>query len=209
MERKSKFLLGIIIVLAISSVGSALAIDGENSQFVQRLLANAPVLCDDPELLCISNINGKVNSVYGEMWNYTSAGWNFDIDMNNVYYNLTNLTIGELNGFSFEDNTQENGGSNLITQVDGLYIMSMSLSFSSENVGGLYGISIAHDFDPDTHRNCYARRNAATTTGNVGITCIMDLHVGDKVVIMVENENTNRDMTIYTVNLNIVRIGNV
>ena len=154
------------------------------------------------------------NQIYGEMWNYTGGGtgWNFDIDDAGTYYNLTNLRTDNggihLNGFSFEDNAQADGGSNLVAQVDGHYKMDFSMSFAGVTAGGLYGFSIAHDFDPDTHRNCYARREAKTSVGSVSVTCIMDLAIGDKVVVMIENENGARDITIHTVNLNIVRIGN-
>ena len=155
-----------------------------------------------------TNGNATINMIYGEMWNYTSAGWTFDIDAADIYYNLTGL-IDDANGFTFVDNPTETGGSHMIAQVKGLYKLDFSMSFKSIAVGGEFGISIAHDYDPDTHRNCYARREAATDIGNVGITCVMDLEVGDPVAIMIENENTNRDIIIYTVNMNVLRIGDI
>jgi len=82
------------------------------------------------------------------------------------------------------------------------------MSFSGETAGGLYGFSIAPNWDQNAHRNCYARRDAKTDVGSVSITCIINLAVGDSVVIMIENENGNRDIQVHTTNLNVVRIGN-
>ncbi len=64
------------------------------------------------------------NGTYGEMWNYTSTGWTFDIDDSDIYYNLTGLVEGDLNGFTFSDDTQLNGGSRLIAEITGMYTSS-------------------------------------------------------------------------------------
>lgn len=150
-------------------------------------------------------------NVYGEMYNYSSSStpYSFDIDTAGVYYNLTGLGAGNINGFTFTEATEQNGGSYLTAQHPGLYLMSFSMSFSSEAQGGLYGISIGHNWNPDTHRDCYARRAAASAVGNVGVTCLMDIERGDNVSVLVENENGNRDMYIHTVNLNVVKIANI
>jgi len=163
----------------------------------------------DLDILTVGNFTG--NQISGEMWNYsTVAGaWNFDIDLAGVYYNLTDLDPGYINGFDFEDNAGAVGGSNLVTKIAGQYTMSFSMSFAGVSAGGVYGFSIAHDFNPDTHRNCYARREARTDVGSVSVTCTMDLEIGDKIAIMIENENSARDIVVHTVNLNVVRIGDM
>lgn len=153
-----------------------------------------------------SCLGGVLYRPYAEMWNYTTDGWNFDIDDADVYYNLTGLIAGNLEGFTFTGENGSNGGSFLTAQYAGLYKTMFSMSFSSEAQGGLYGISLAHDYDPDTHRDCYSRRSAKTDTGSVSVSCLMDLDVGDQVVVMIENEVGARDITIYTANLNILKV---
>jgi len=158
------------------------------------------------------NVSGNFtgNQIYGEMWNYTSADdpWEFNIDAADIYYNLTNMTAGELNGFTFTRGDPERG-SYLTAQVEGMYHANFAISFLSENVGGLYSAAIVQNYDVTMHRDCYSRRAAATAVGNMGVVCIIDLNKGDNVSIQVENENTNRDMIIHSVNINLVRIGDL
>ena len=149
------------------------------------------------------------NQIYGEMYNYSShaSPYTFDILANDIYYNLTGLVEGNLNGFSFSDGNQTSGGSKLTAQVAGLYKVCSSLSFLSNNVGGTFGIGIVENYDVTLHRDCYSRREAAIQIGNVGVCCLMDLDAGDIVNIQIENEDNTRDMIIHTVNLNLMRIG--
>ena len=153
--------------------------------------------------------NMTTNQFYGEMWNYTSAGYLLNIDLAGVYYNVTGLAPGELNGFTFSTSSSATGGSVLTTNVSGLYSVSGTLSFSSQAVGGMYGISLAHNHDQNTHRDCYSRITAATSTGNVGMSCLMDLEMGDNITLMIESENIDRDVTIYTANIKAVRVGKI
>lgn len=146
---------------------------------------------------------------HGEMWNYTAGGvgYHFEITGAGVYYNISGLAEGHNTAFDHVDETQANGGSYLRANVAGDYAATFSMSFNSENVGGLYGFSIGHNWDQNTHRNCYARRTAASSVGSVSITCIMDVDVEDNISVMVENENGARDIDIHTANLNLIRIG--
>jgi len=153
--------------------------------------------------------NFTANFYQAEMWNYTpgGVGYLFNIDTFGIYYNLTGLIPGELNGFNFTEATQLNGGSYLTTEIRGTYAMNFHMSFGSEANGGLYGISIAHNHDRESHRDCYARRQAAIAVGSVSVTCLMHLEVGDKVAIQIESEDNDRDIYIHSANLNLVRIG--
>ncbi len=179
------------------------------------LFGNTPEYFMTPTLLNFTDNNIETygnftgNQFYGEMWNYSAGGvgWQFDIDTSDTYYNMTSLAVGELNGFNHTEAAGSDGGSYLTAMVKGLYKMSMSISFNSEANGGLYGMAVVENFEVDNHRDCYARREATSSVGNVGITCLMHLEVGGIVNIQVENENTNRDMYIHTVNLNLMRVG--
>jgi hypothetical protein len=145
---------------------------------------------------------------YGEMWNWTpnGVGFAFNIDDADVYYNLSNLTSGDLRGFTFTNADTSAGGSFLTAQVTGLYRMSFSMSFESEAQGGLYGFSISHNFDENAHRDCYSRREAALAVGSVSVTCLMDIEAQDTINIRIENENNNRDISVHTANLNVNKI---
>ncbi|UCD07741.1 MAG: hypothetical protein JSW41_02095 [Candidatus Aenigmatarchaeota archaeon] len=149
------------------------------------------------------------NFYYAEMYNYSAnaLSWNFDIDLADTYYNMTNLTLNDVNGFSFTANQQSSGGSYLTTEVPGLYNAKLTISFDSIAVGGLFGMGVVENFDVTLNRECYSRREAAIEVGNAGVDCLMRLDVGDTVNVQVENENTNRDMGIHTVNLNLIRVG--
>ncbi len=155
------------------------------------------------------NISG--NGFYGEMWNYSANAsiWNFDIDVANIYYNLTSLNnANSLNGFHHTDTIQTAGGSYMTAQVSGSYRASLSFSFEASQANALYGISIAKNFNALSSRECYVRRDGSiNTAGNVAISCIISLSVGDIVNVQVENEDNNRDISVHTVNLNLVRVG--
>ena len=154
----------------------------------------------------IGNFTG--NQIYGEMYNYSGSAvpWTFGIADAGTYYNLTNMSAGDLNGFTFTEGGA-NGGSYLTAQVAGLYLVNFGISFSAETAGGLYGIGVTHNWDVSKHRECYSRSDAKITVGHVGVTCLMDLLVGDNIVAQIENENAVRDIYIHTINLNAVRVG--
>jgi len=157
------------------------------------------------------NVTGNItgNQIYGEMYNYSphATPWTFDITEDDVYFNLTGLVAGNLNGFGFSNGTVGEEGSHLIAEVDGLYKACLSMSFLSNAVGGDFGISVARNFDETQSRDCYSRREASTNIGNVGVCCLIGLEGGDTVNIKVENEDNTRDMIIHTVNLNLMRVG--
>lgn len=152
------------------------------------------------------NITGNV--YHGEMWNYTSGGWTFPIDATNVYYNMTGLIPGSLNGFSYTSETQANGGSYLTAEVGSLYRVSFSISYSAGIAGGQYGIGVARNFDITGNRQCYSRGTGQSNVVPVTVTCFMELEEGDTVNIQLEDETAPaKDMTIYTANLNFEGIG--
>lgn len=156
----------------------------------------------------LGNLTGSI--FYGEMWNYSSntTAWTFDIDSSDVYYNLTGIASGELNGFSFTANSQANGGHYLTAHVAGIYEIKGSISFEPSQAAALYGIGVAKNHDITNSRNCYSRDWALISQAHsTVVTCHLRLDVGDTVVIQIENEDNNRDVKIHTVNLNLIRLG--
>jgi len=158
------------------------------------------------------NITG--NQIYGEMWNRTASAspFNFPIAAVGTYYNLTNLSVGMVNGFTFTQNEQVDGGSFLTTQVGGRYQATASLcSVVGTASGDLYGYAISHEFQRNNHNNCYARRTAVNKVGCIPITCMIDVPVGTQVNIQIEQETGGvaRDIAFQTVNINLVRVGDI
>lgn len=158
------------------------------------------------------DVNGNItgNQIYGEIWNRTPAGSPFTlpIDAVGIYYNLSNLTYGSLNGFSFTDADTKQGGSYLTAKYPGRYQVSASIStIVGAASGDVYGYAIAHNFIREM--GCYARRTAVNSLGNIGITCILELSADDRVNIQIEQETGGvaRDISISTANVNLVRIG--
>lgn len=148
------------------------------------------------------------NITYGEMYNRTGAltPFLFSIPLDNVYYNVTFMEQGNLNGFNFTQATQANGGSYLTATRNGTYRIDATISFSVAVAGGLYAFVIGRNFD-STNYDCYTRREVSAIVGNIGITCIMPLVRGDIINVMVEDEVAPaRDISLHNMNLNIIEI---
>lgn len=147
------------------------------------------------------------NQYYGEMWNYTSAGWTYEIPTAGIYENLTNLIYGDLNGFDFIDNPRATGGSFLTANIGGKYRASFSIAFGNFP-NQLFGGGIA--INGIVQRDCYDRAflSNAQEVENLEKSCIIGLNQGDTIHIQVEDETApSSDADIYQVNLNLFRIG--
>lgn len=155
------------------------------------------------------NITG--NQFYAEMWNYSSnaSAWTFSLPTLGIYYNLTGLFADKLNGFDITYESQANGGTYLTTKVAGKYKLDGAFSFEGVNNNQLYAISTAKNFKQSLSRNCYSRRYISTQAivASSTITCILDLAVGDTINVQFENENSNKDVKIHQVNINLWRVG--
>ena len=173
-----------------------------------------PVPRIEPETVstCVTIIenNESLAVAYGEMWNKTgsTSPYTFTIAALGIYYNLTGLVDGALYDFTTTHTTQANGGSFLTIGSDGTYKVDATISWIASVAGGTYGFAVSHNFTVEDHRNCYSRRQASNSVGNVGVTCIMaDLIGGDTINIQVEDETAPaRDIQIHNVNINLVRI---
>lgn len=150
------------------------------------------------------------NRSHGEIWNYTEFGkeWTFSIASQNVYYNLTGLNnVEHLKGMVFVNNNQATGGSYFNITSPGLYQLSLVVSANSLIAADVFSFAIVKNFDVDVHRSCYSRRWVrADNAGSMTVICMMDLAKGDTVNIQVENEESNRDLAIHSLNLNLLWI---
>jgi hypothetical protein len=186
---------------------------GENSVAIGRdstnTIANSMLIGNSTRRMDL-NVTGTLrfeNIHYAEMWNYSSAGWTYNIDTIGLYTNMTNLTYNTTNGFTAINTTRDNGGSYFICNIAGKYDISFRVSFVAAVAGGQYGFIVGKNW-LTTERQTYARRAGTANTGSVSGGGYVDLEVGDIINLCVEQEVApTKDITIYTVNFNMERIG--
>jgi len=135
----------------------------------------------------------------GEMYLYNSTGYLFPIPSHSIYYNLSNLTQGELYNVNFSDGY-------LIINEPGLYSVDYSISFSG-GANNVYGIAIYHN--ENNARDCYTRRKlgAGGDVGNAGGTCTLNMTKTDYINMRLEDEtNPATNISIVSVNINLDKI---
>jgi hypothetical protein len=155
------------------------------------------------------NITGG-NLIYGEMYNYSgyTSTWTFPLGVSGRYYNFTNMTAGDVNGFIATNNNRFEGGSYLTAQVEGMYDISFSLSYEGVVAGGQYGFSTVRNFNVSDSRDCYARGLGTTNIVPVTITCKKYFDVGDTINVQIEDEAAPpKNLMIHSANLGLTRIG--
>ncbi len=136
------------------------------------------------------------NKYYGEMYIYDSTTATTFASLG-VYYNITQgMTQGQLSGFTYSNGV-------LTVPKTGYYRCDHSISFSGtpnneyHSAVGVNGVR---------QTNCHTARSLGATgdVGNVGVTCLLSLSSGDKITIMMENEDTSGDPTIQDANINCI-----
>ena len=148
------------------------------------------------------------NQIYGEIWNYTEGGFTFSVASSGIYYNFTGLECGDLNGFDCTKETEAKGGTYLTTKKAGRYLLNLHISGEGSTAGGLYGVIISRNFEQVNNRDCYIHIDGTTNAEVISITCIKQLSLNDKINIQVDDEtDPPKDFTIYSANLNALRIG--
>jgi len=148
------------------------------------------------------------NVSYGEMWNYTGAGYSFAFPDDDIYYNLTGLVAGDLRNFSFTNAAQALGGSYLTAHVGGVYSVNAHMTAQGSVAGGEYGFGIAKNFI--MQRDCYVQMTGSTAHDPRAISCILVLQAGDTVNLQMDDEAfPTKAIVIHTVNLNVVRLERV
>ena len=153
--------------------------------------------------------NSTINVPYASIYNYTDGGYTFSIPSPGVYYNITGLIAGYLNGFTYTGGNQTAGGSYVTAQIAGKYAATMHISAKAASTTGEQGFCISKNWaNCETQMRCYARHDMAVSVQNIGVTCILDLAVGDKVAILVDDEtNPARDIVIQTAGITLTRVG--
>ena len=149
------------------------------------------------------NVTGNFtgNQIYGEMYNKSDAGFELlDLVDTDVYVPVTALECGLNNGFSCS-------GGNLTAQVDGVY--KTSLTLTGESAGNSeYGAKLF--INSVGQNNCYSHVHFKTGDANAfDVDCLVSLSVGDDLQIKVDDHvGSPNDISLKSMNLNLVRVGN-
>ena len=146
------------------------------------------------------------NSVsHGEIWIYNDTGYLFQINANDVYYNLTEVEIGEYRNINISNGY-------FTIQQEGIYKIDTTLSFSGSG-GSTHSAAV---FKNDIKQeDCYIRRKlgAGGDVGNMGDSCLLNLSVGDVVNYRIEDEDPApapaNDITIISFDMNMMRLGGI
>ena len=166
----------------------------------------------DTKITADLNVTGNItgNNFYGGMWNYTAnaTAWTYTISTANIYYNLTSLSSGALNGFNFTSKTGVNGGSYLTALKAGTYQIHADISAEALASTALYSMAVVKNFNVSNSENCYARRDIGTDVGSFSVSCFLtDIAIGDKINLQIENEENTNDIKFHTVNMILARVG--
>jgi hypothetical protein len=129
---------------------------------------------------------------YGEMYYHNDVG-TLDFATNNALINVTGLTNGVFSNMTLD----ETDGSITVIDAD-TYTCDASVSFQAASAGDFDHHLGVNGTDQD---KCHASRRigTGTDTGNIGMTCILELSAGDVITLMV---NSAASETIKYENLN-------
>ncbi len=149
-----------------------------------------------------NNLTGNIH--YGEMWFHNDTNPNVTvIPSQDIWYTITAFDNLE-NGYTVNRFTYSNN--NLTCKFDGLYKVDYSLTISG-NVNNKYhfaaGINGVQQFNTETHERMGTANDITSASG----TGFLQLTERNLVSLMVMNEDGGNDVTVYSVNLNLIRIG--
>jgi hypothetical protein len=149
---------------------------------------------DDSTLLynATSSTWEPVPHTYGEMYYHNDAG-TLDFSTNTDLINVTGLTNGVFSNMALN----ETDGSITVIDAD-TYTCDASVSFQSASAGDFDHHLGVNGIDQD---KCHASRRigTGTDTGNIGMTCILELSSNDVITLMV---NSAASETVKYENLN-------
>ena len=129
---------------------------------------------------------GNVTALVEDVWNNVTA---FDQTYSGQF----------LNGFSYSTSI-------LTANVNGLYKADYSITFSgtaNNKYHAAIGVNNIQQLNTETHDKISVATDILSSSG----TGFVQLSDGDKVTLMMMNEDSGGDATVFSVNVNLVRIG--
>jgi hypothetical protein len=157
--------------------------------------------CEQTILVKDTNGNVTINNLYGEMYGKNDTGFVI-VNMATVdtYYQVTNLTAGLLNGTTVTN-------SNMTVQQAGVYKIDLASSISAGEVSE-YGLKVY--LNGVGQDKCYAHSHLTIGhTSSMGITCLLTIETNGVLSVRIDDHvNPPNNPTIYSMNINALRIGN-
>lgn len=173
--------------------------------FIIFIIFTALLLCTRQE----PYIDIDLEEVYANIWNYTSNGSIFNYLSSDIYYNFTYLNCSLIKNINCYQKNQTGGGTYLEIIYPGIYYLDAKISGEGSVAGGIYGISIAKNFNPNLNRNCYSRIEGTTTVDTMSVSCLLRLSAGDRINIMIDDEAIpTKPIIIYQASLSVNLIAN-
>lgn len=144
--------------------------------------------------------NTTINNIYGEMWKRNTTGDSLNLATQNIYYNVStaNFTI---NGFISH---QTGYGTLLSTEFSGLYSVDYHISLVGVSTHTYYcsiGIDGLSQENTENEMAMDGGREIISGTGFVKLT------PANNVTLMLSDRSGTGSTTIYSSNVNLVRIG--
>lgn len=145
--------------------------------------------------------NATINNYYAQMWNHTDAGVAFNLNETGLYLPY-NTTFGSTtNGFIYVPN------GTLQVQEAGKYKVDFALSGSGQanhNYHAAAAINGVQQYTTEQHFRMATATDVQTAAG----TGILTLAKYDNITLVLEDSTGTGVVTIYSANLNLLRIGN-
>jgi hypothetical protein len=145
------------------------------------------------------------NQLYGEMWFHNDAGVNLNFAVASTYYpqNVTNTQ--KTNGFNFTTGTPTYP-STLKAMFPGRYIVNYHASgsgVSNHNYHCAVSVNNVTQYNTETHFRTGTANDVVTMSG----TGILSLNKEDNVTLVFEDSTGTGAGTVYSINVNLVRVG--
>lgn len=151
---------------------------------------------------CISqwaDVQNKLDIYYAEgFFNSNNTNpYTITISTTGVFYNLTEWTPSDYNGFTWSRD-------GVVVSKDALYKLNGVITYTGGN-GGKYGFVLLKNGIPQP--DCSAGSQSTNIISSLNINCLISLNVDDYLNIAIRDINTpTQDVEVYKTNFNIVEI---
>jgi len=154
-----------------------------------------------------SSVEDITETHYAELYNWTAGGFLFPITHINVWYNLTGVVQGEINGFIVTENAPDKGGTFLTATKSGVYGAHFIISGQASASGGIYTLAISKNHDVTLDDSCLVKKEGTGTVDQPVVFCVLDITKGDNITGQIlQNNAPPKAFTVNSINFNIHQV---
>lgn len=151
--------------------------------------------------------NLSANLPYGEMWFHNDTTESVTvIGSAGVYYQVEGLK-GNQESFGYNVNGFEFNEGNLTALISGKYKVDYHITGTDGANTRWHAVIFVNNFEYENTES-HERVSSITDVMQMSGSGFIDLIVGDNVSLYVKNEDTNSDLNVVSVDVNLIRIGN-